>query len=285
MKFSFGNNALGLVWGVLFFSTPLLTPSSAAELPFEQPFAFTYTTSVEEEGEGELEQWLGWTQGHGRDGARAFRSRTEQEYGVTDDLQGSLYLNYDWSRSREGAQIDRDSFFGASAEIIYRLLDVQKDPIGLALYFEPSWSAEERAFEAKLLLQKNFLNDALRLALNVNVEDAWDRDQGHWNKSSALEFRAGLAYVLTPQWCLGGEFSNEHEFDGLILGGSTHEETSAYFLGPTLQFSSDPLTITLAAQAQLPWADSASHAADALEHGFVAGAERYRLLLRISREM
>jgi hypothetical protein len=263
----------------------LSLPARAAELPFEQPFAFTYTTDIEEEGEGELEQWLGWKQGHGHNGSRAFQSRTELEYGITDDLQGALYLNYDWSRSRHDGQDDRDSFVGVSAEVIYRLLDARKDPIGLALYFEPSWNAKERELEAKLLLQKNFLNNTLRFAFNINVEDAWDRDEGHWNEGSMLEFRAGLAYVLSPQWCLGAELSNEHEFEGLIFGGSSREKTSAYFAGPTLQFASELITVTLSAQAQLPWADSPSHVSNALEHGFVAGAERYRVLLRIGTEM
>jgi len=283
MTFSFWTNALGILAALVRLST-LSLPAVAGEPSSAHPFAFTYTTDVEEEGEGELEQWLGWKQGHGRKGLRAFESRTELEYGITDNLQGALYLNYDWSRARLDGKIDRDSFLGVSAEVIYRLLDAEKDPIGLALYFEPSWGAEERALEAKLLLQKNFLSNTLRFAFNINVEDAWDRDEGHWTEGSVLEFRAGLAYVLAEQWCLGGEFSNEHEFDGLIFGGSSHEETSAYYLGPTVQFSSEPITITLAAQTQLPWADNPSHAPDAIEHGFATGAERYRVLLRISLE-
>jgi hypothetical protein len=69
-----------------------------------------------------------------------------------------------------------------SGELIYRILGDERDPIGLAFYIEPSWCTQERGEEAKILLQKNFLGEALRLDVNINVEDAWDRDNGACEK-------------------------------------------------------------------------------------------------------
>jgi hypothetical protein len=179
--------------------------------------------------------------------------------------------------------VDRDNFASVSGELIYRILDDERNPIGLAFYIEPSWGAEEREAEAKILLQKNFLGETLRLNININVEDVWDRDNGAWEKGSALEFRAGLAYAPTPDWSIAAEFSNEHEYDGLLIGGSTHAQSSAYYIGPTIQFAVEPLTVTLGAQAQLPWASGS--APGAVEHEFVTDAERYRVLLRFSTDL
>ena len=271
----------------VFVSAAVIFWSGAANAE-EQPFAFLYATDTEARGEGELEQWIIWKGGHAHESFNSFESRSEFEYGITGDLQGSLYLNYDWSRSRAhfpGVPTDRDSFASVSGELIYRVLDAEEDPIGLAFYVEPSWGAEEREFETKILLQKNFLDNKLRAAFNFNLEDSWDRDNGHWSKGGALEFGAGLAYALTPEWSIAAEFNNEREYDGLILGGSSQAETSAYYLGPTIQYAADPITVTFGAQAQLPCAGNLSNTPGVIEHGFASGAERYRLLLRVSAEL
>ncbi len=252
----------------------------------EQPFVTLYTTDLEEQDTIEAEQWLAGAWGHSHESFRSFESRTEFEFGIASNIQGSLYLNYDWSRSRPytpGSPTDRDSFAGVSGELVYRLLDDERDPFGLALYVEPTWGVEERELETKILLQKNILGEALRFVVNINFEDNWDRDAGTWEKASALELCAGVAYMPTPQWTFSAEFSNEHEYDGLLLGGSAHEQSSSYYAGPTIQYSLDPITITLGAQAQLPWADG--NAPGTVEHGFASSAERYRVLLRLSTDL
>ena len=258
-----------LVWGAL---------PAAAE---DQPFVTLYSTDIHERGEAEFEQWLHWKTGHTGATYDEFLARSEVEYGLLDDLQGSLYLSYDHSRTREpGGPADTDSFVGVQGELIYRLLNVHSDPLGLALYVEPSYSAEEHGIETKILLQKNFLHDALRWVVNVNFEDNWDRDQGGWNKVSALEFDTGLAYRFTPELSGGVEFDNERAFNGLVLGGTASQQSSAYYLGPTIHYEGEPFDVTLGAQAQLPMSG-----AGALNDGFVADAERYRIILRISCDL
>ena len=103
-----------------------------------------------------------------------------------------------------------------SGEAIYRLLNPYFDPIGLAVYFEPTFGDNTRELEAKVLLQKNFFNDTLRLAANINFEDTWERDEGRWEKGSAAEFFAGAAYNITPELSVGVEFNNENDFEGLF---------------------------------------------------------------------
>ena len=210
-----------------------------------------------------------------------------QEYGITDDLQGSLYLNYAWTRERPGGSLtaaQTDSNLGVSGELIYRVLNVYFDPVGLAFYLEPSYSGDTRGIETKILLQKNFFNDTVRFAFNTNFEDDWVRDQGHWSKQSALEFDAGLAYNITPDLSVGVEFDNERAFEGLVLGTPASERSSAFFIGPTIQYVGNPVSVTLGAQTQLPWAGDPSHTVGTLHDGFVAQAERFRIALRFTHD-
>src|SRR5438552_2502687 len=172
----------------------------------DQPFLTLYTTDIDSQGEREAEQWLGWKTGESAASYNDFLSRTEFEYGITDDLQGSLYINYELDRVRSHLTpyaSQTESFAGASGELIYRLLNVDFDPLGFALYVEPSWSNDKQEVEAKILLQKNFLNDTLRCVLNVNFEDQWDRENKSWERHGALEFDTGVAYAVTAELSAG----------------------------------------------------------------------------------
>jgi len=252
----------------------------------DRPFAFAYTTDIEAQYEKEIEQELTWASGHAKEGYQAFESRTELEYGFTDNFQGSLYLNYDWTRVHPPSQNTAiSSLPGVSGEFIYRLLNVDFDPIGLALYAEPSIGNGTRSFETKLLLQKNFLNDDLRLVLNVNAEDRWEKTEtGSYEKSSALEFFSGVSYSVTPGWSVGAEFDNERGYEGLILGGAPHYSDNAYFAGPTIAYIGHPWRVILGAEAQLPWASDPTHTQGSIQNRYLAGAERFRLRLRLSRD-
>ena len=254
----------------------------------DRPFAWAYTTDIEAQGEKEIEQELTWSSGHAREAFQSVESRSEFEYGITDNFQGSFYLNYDWSRTRPQdppALAQTSSLPGVSGEFIYRLMNVYFDPIGLALYAEPSIGNGTRSFELKALLQKNFLNDRLRLALNVNAEDRWEKDElGQYDRGSALEFYTGAAYNLTPEWSVGAELDNERGYDGLILGGAPAYAQNAYFCGPVVQYVGHPLRVILGVEAQLPWASDPTHTQGAIENGYLSGAERFRARLRFAAD-
>jgi hypothetical protein len=253
----------------------------------DQPFLTLYMTDVDSQGEREVEQWLGWKGGETGASYNDLLSRTELEYGITDNLQGSLYLNYEWDRIHSHvlpSSSETENSVGVSGELIWRLLDSDFDPFGFALYVEPSWNTDEREVESKILLQKNFLNDALRCALNINFEDDWERQSNGWDRDSALEFDAGAAYAVTPELSTGLEFDNERAFEGLVMGGVAREQASAYFLGPTMDYEPLPWKITVGAQAQLPWATSPAGNPGAVIGGFEARAERFRVALRVSRD-
>jgi hypothetical protein len=266
----------------------MLWPAIAAPaLADDQPFLTLYTTDIEGQGGRDIEQRLGWKTGETAASFNDFVSRTELEYGITDNLQGSFYLNYEWERFRSHqppSSTATESFAGVSGELIYRALHADFDPVGFALYVEPTWSEDEREIEAKILLQKNFLNDALRCALNLNFEDNWQRQGNGWLKQGAIEFDTGIAYAITQQLSAGVEFDNERAFEGLVMGAPAREQASAFFLGPTLDYEPDPWKLTFGVQAQLPWSTSPPGNFGAVIDGFETRAERFRLGLRISRD-
>ena len=251
----------------------------------DQPFLTLYTTDIDPQGGREAEQWFIWRADHAHQSFDELLSQSEIEYGITDDFQGSLYLNYDWSRTRDpGASADTQSLVGGQMEFIYRIMNVYFDPFGLAFYLEPSYGPDARGLETKILLQKNFFNDTLRLAFNTNFEDDWSRIGGRWQKTSALEFDSGASYNITPDFSAGIEFDNERAFNGLVLGSPSSEQTSAFFIGPTIQYISPLVTVTFGAQTQLPIGDNSAHIPGALDNGYVSAAERYRVALRFSKD-
>jgi len=263
----------------------LWTTAAAAD---DRPFVFAYTTDIEAQGEKEFEQETSWVSGHANEAFQAIQSRTEFEYGFSDNFQGSFYLNYEWSRTRAHAPLEPPtvtSLPSVSGEFIYRFMNADFDPVGLAIYAEPTIGNGLRSFELKALLQKNFLNDKLRLVLNINAEDSWEKDpNGHYGQNSALEFFSGASYSVTPEWSIGAEFDNERGYEGLVLAGSPQYTDNAYFAGPTIQYVGNPWRLIIGAQAQLPWACDPTHTAGTISNGYLAGAERFRIRLRLGRD-
>jgi hypothetical protein len=264
----------------------VLAPAARAD---DQPFLTVYTTDIEAARAKELEQNLIWRTGHANEAFNEIESRSELEYGVTDWFQASLYLNYDWAQTHPHplpSTLETDNAFSTSGELILRVLNPYFDPVGLAFYVEPTYGAKEREFETKLLLQKNFFNDTLRTALNINFEDRWEKNgAGRFDKASALEFDLGTSYNITPDFSIGLEFDNEHGFAGEILGGNPSEDSNTFYLGPTIQFISLPWAVNFGVQSQLPIATNPTGAPGAIVDGFTAGDEHFRAFLRLTREI
>jgi len=269
------------IWAAVLLST--LPGAARAD---DQPFLTLYTTDIDTQYEKEIEQSFHWATQKPHQAFNGWLSRTEFEYGVTDDLQLSGYFNYEWERSHPHPPGTPDETWQAtsvSGEVIYRLLNPYFDPFGLALYFEPTFGDNMRELEAKILFQKNFFNDTIRVAGNLNFEDVWEREGGQWSKGSAVEFFAGAAYNLTPEWSIGVEFNNENDFEGLV--GSSQPGTTAYYLGPTISYVGLPFTVLLGTQFQMPWSSDHSGAPGSVSHGYLADAERLRLGVRLKMDL
>jgi len=235
----------------------------------ESPFGYVYTTDTHPRGEREFEQWLTRRHGQSRGDYDLWQARTEFEYGITDRLQTALYLNYDhvsaFHNRADGttgpgafipdsvdpdARYRRTFFQSFSNEWIYRVLSPYKDPIGLALYIEPTWGPDERELETKLILQKNFLEDRLVWAANLTAAAEKERFHDDWENEGELEFTTGLAYQVAPGWHAGLEYRHHRGYEG--RGFSAAKRVYAVnFIGPSVHYASRKWWLTATFLSQI----------------------------------
>ena len=146
--------------------------------------------------------------------------REEVEYGFTNKLSGAMYLNFQQEQivAQEPGLGDSSkfSFKGVSAEVKYQLLNPYTDPIGIALYFEPTYNGNEQELEYKLIVSKNIC-DKWVLAANAIFEQEWEKEDGVTEKESVLEFTFGAAYRFSPNWSVGLEARYHSVYEGSTL--------------------------------------------------------------------
>jgi hypothetical protein len=238
----------------------------------ENFFGYSYTADVLPKGNWEVEQWI--TSRIGKQSGTFVGNdfRTEIEYGFTDRLQGSLYLNYNYfyiknAQASSESLNDRNRFgvSGVSSEWKSQLLSPYKDNFGFTLYVEPGYGTIEAAngarhqeieLEGKLILEKHWLEDSMVGVLNYTIEPEWekgDEDSG-FGLNLKMEGSTGLAYRIAPNWYAGIEGRVQTEFADADLDQS---EFVAAFVGPSLHYGSARWWATLTVLPQVwGWPDA-----------------------------
>ena len=216
----------------------------------ERFFTYVYDADVLPKGQIEFEQWLTHRRGKSGQTFSAWDFREEIEYGLCENLSTALYLNFRQvnQTDQSGTDVDSFRFKGISAEFKYRLLNPEKHPVGLALYLEPTYNGNEVELEEKIILSKNF-GEKWVTAFNVSTEQEWEREAGATKEETTLEFSAGVAYRLNPNWSLGLEARHHRVFDGL---GFQNELGRAWFVGPNVHYGGPKwwATLTILPQVQ-----------------------------------
>ena len=164
-------------------------------------------------------------------------------------------------------------------ESIYRLLSPYKTPIGLALYFEPTVGDQETELEWKIILQKNWLEDRLVWALNINYELEFEKEEeDEWERAGVFEWFTGISYRFMRNWSGGLEFWNHHEF-----ANATIHEHSAYFVGPTIHYGGERWWASVGFLRQLPigQAFSQDNKEFAAHDGYIFGDEHEGYYVRL----
>ena len=160
----------------------------------EGAFGWIYTLDLQPKGELEFEQRLQLTKQQSSGSYNAWLSRSELEYGLTNDLQIAGYVNAysvnanqnytnpeacgDRSTCTGGQPVPtgtwdpaapyrKSGIEGGSLEAIYRITNPVISPVGVGLYIEPTLGRNKNEIEARLLLQSNFIDDKLIVAANV----------------------------------------------------------------------------------------------------------------------
>jgi len=229
-------------------SLSALAPQSAHADP--RFFTYSYEANSLAKGELEFEQWL--THRSGKDGGTysAWDLREELEYGMTERLTSSVYLNFRQEHSDKvpgKADTDKFKFKGLSSEWRYQILDPQKQPIGISLYAEPTYSGDEFEMEEKLILSKRF-GDKWITALNVTFEQEWEFEQPKTETALKLELTAGVAYRLSNRWSVGIEGRNAREFEDMDFSKRTR---NAWFVGPNVRYGTPKWGATLTVLPQV----------------------------------
>jgi hypothetical protein len=253
-------------------SVALLLAGVARVRADENLFGYTYTADVLPKCKWEAEQWITERLGKESGTFAATDFRTEIEYGFTDRLQGSLYLNYNYfyvrdAQASSGPLDDRNQFgvSGVSSEWKYQLLSPYKDSFGFTLYLEPGYGTiepsdgshhQEFELEGKLILEKHWLEDALVGAFNYTIEPEWEKGHGDssFNVHLKMEGTTGLSYRIAPRWYAGLETRVQTEFEDADLNKSQFVAT---FVGPVLHYGTKRWWATLTVLPQVwGWPDS-----------------------------
>ena len=238
----------------------------------ESVFGWLYTLDLQPTGTFELEQKLDFTTGQAGGTYNLWKSKTGLEYGMSENLQLTGYLNSyavqankNYTNCEPGLRrctagfpvpgaYANDSFSqaavdGGSVEFIWRLTNPVTSPLGVGLYLEPTLGKTRDALEARLLLQANFIDDRLVFAANVIAETATLKfDPSETIRESTLDLRYGVSYRFQPNWFAGVEGRFHNDFDGNSFGTQTQR---ANFIGPNLHYANKDWWLTAAWLYQL----------------------------------
>ena len=194
----------------------------------DRPLTHTYLSDTLPPGSFELEPWF-----TSRIGKEAFYVgndvRLELEYGLLDGLQLAAYVNFGFAFADQGdgRRVGSLSFDGVSLEAKWKLLDASADPVGLALYFEPTLAPGALELEARVIVDKR-LGD-LVLAANVAAEYEFEYPDGVLTRELKLELDLGASYQVTDWLSVGLELKNDN-----VSPVGQGWRNSALFLGPVV---------------------------------------------------
>lgn len=244
----------------------LLTTSAAHA--GEGLFGFLYTLDLQPKGSWEFEQRVDTTHGQAVGSYNLTEARSEIEYGLTNDLQIAGYINAfrvqanknyispetcDSTPCTAGFGVPsarnnqdpyrRNSIDGGSLEVIWRITNPVTSPVGVGLYFEPTFGKLEDELEYRLILQSNFLDDRLIFAVNGLVEQEKEKYAGDGIiRNTMLDLLYGVSYRFASNWSAGFEGRWHHDSDGYFY--NTHTQT-ANFIGPDLHYAAKDFWATL----------------------------------------
>jgi hypothetical protein len=305
-------------------ATPVALFAAAALFPVpaqadEPLFGFIYTTDILPRNQAEAEQWVTLREGRSNGDFHLVQTRSELSYGLTNNLQLSGYLDFAHADVKDNGPdgttvppeifADYDSnpdkrftktrFQDVSVEAIYRFSSPYKSPIGAALYFEPSIGPRTRELEARLILQKNFIDDRLVFAFNATLAYEWRKlhadpeaepgsieARDHWDKETDVNFGLAASYRFASKWSFGAEVQNEREWARLDPFDAKNRINQAWYAGPTIHYGGRKFFATFTTLFQLPMGHDYAekdNAIDAVIHGLnnADDFEKYRFRLKL----
>lgn len=270
----------------------------------ESPFGWIYTADVHPQGTFEYEHKSFLQSRQSRGNYSYLQNKEEIEYGLTNRLQIAGYLNWSYANAFQNgidgltggpgvsqyltssfdpfSRYNKARFDSVSFEAIYQVMNPITDPFGLALYIEPEIGPLTRELEWRLILQKNFMDDRLIVALNISGKHEREVHlDGSIEKASPLDLTFGASYLFAPNWSFGIETRVHNEFTGYLFNNPEH---SAFFAGPVIHYATKEFWVTAAWRHQLPWVKTYNEdQASVVSRGRIYGDEHARdeFMLRV----
>ncbi len=216
----------------------------------DRHFGYVYETATMPVGMRELEVWNTASVGRADYYSRLDHS-LEFETGLTDNLQGSLYLNWRNTTADTGSGNRATEFEwkGLATELKYKLLDPSVDPLGFALYGELGYNTDELELETKAIFDKRL--GPWLLAANFAGEFEYESEGSELElEEIGLEGTFGASYAISPRLALGLEMRSHNEI-AKSASSEMEFESSALYLGPTVAWSSKSWWLTFTALPQI----------------------------------
>jgi len=218
--------------------TALLACAGAATVQADdRKFTYSYEAKTLPPGTWEFEQWATLQTGKDAGTWNTWLFREEIEYGISDRLNASIYLNSEYQANSGVPGFDDEHRFGfksMSTEWKYKLSDPSTDAIGSLLYGELGFSNDEYEIEAKLVLSKEIgrFTFAYNFIYEAELEQALD-EQPVWRWEHIISNTLGASYSVTERFSVGVE-----ALDVFRNAPVEDHKTHAYYAGPNVHVSS-----------------------------------------------
>jgi hypothetical protein len=203
----------------------------------DRKFGYSYEAKTLPQGTWEFEQWATLQTGKDAGSWNTWLLREEIEYGITDRLNASIYLNSKYQANTGVPGFEDEHGFGfqsMSTEWKYKLSDPSADVVGSLLYAELAFSNAEYEIELKMVLSKEIgrFTFAYNFIYEAELAQAVD-EQPVWRWEHIISNTLGASYAVADHYSVGVEAMD-------VFRNSPVEDTKthAYFVGPNVHVSS-----------------------------------------------
>ena len=195
-------------------------------------YVWTYEYMTMPKGKFEVEYYLTYEQKEiSKSRPNTWKHWVEVEYGITNNLDVSMYQQFKQSNKEDKSTFEYDGF---KIRTRYRVAEKNKLPVDIMLYGEyirDDNFKNPNVLEGKLILAKDIgdFNISYNQILKQKLETGTKTEH---------EYAAGINYAITPKFKIGVESKGNYTED-------------KYYIGPTISWAAGKFWVALGAVAGL----------------------------------
>ena len=235
-------------------------------------FGNSYLAGTPPAEEFELEIWQTSRLGKAAGDYFSWRPQLEVEYGITDYLVTSFFINFESIKASNNSFASNPlGFHSASLELRYRLTNPDEYFIDPSLYFEYTRGKNRNEYEPKIILSKRIGKFISAINIAAAIEDNSDEQE----TETEFEITFGLAYDLNEKLALGFELKNNSLYEEFY----DKQINQAFYCGPTLVYGNEYINIVLSGLIQVSGSPSTIGNLELLSH------EKYEVRMLVGVEL